>query len=95
MAKTPKLLLAILFVFLLPAAFLGHGLGPAAILKPATNSWPTYAGDYSQRRYSILTQINRANIHNLTLAWVNHLTAGVSDGAQGMMAFLAGSSATI
>ena len=44
-------------------------LDPAEILKPATNDWPTFNGDYTGRRYSTLTQINRANVGSLTLAW--------------------------
>jgi len=75
MTKTIKLFLAISLLFL-PAMFLSQGLNPASLLKPAINSWPTYAGDYSQRRYSLLTQINRLNVHNLTLAWVSPLAAG-------------------
>ena len=35
------------------------GLDPAAILKPLADSWPTYSGDYTGRRYSALTQINQ------------------------------------
>ena len=45
------------------------GLDPAAILKPLADSWPTYSGDYSGRRYSALKQINQANVKNLGLAW--------------------------
>src|SRR5215510_13146214 len=47
-----------------------QGLDPAALLKPATNTWPTYNGDYSGRRFSTLDQINATNIHSLTLAWI-------------------------
>src|SRR6201984_1461624 len=45
-------------------------LDPAALLKPATDTWPTYNGDYSGARYSTLDQINAKNINSLTLAWV-------------------------
>jgi alcohol dehydrogenase (cytochrome c) len=31
--------------------------------------WPTYNGDMSGRRYSLLNQINRDNVKSLTLAW--------------------------
>jgi alcohol dehydrogenase (cytochrome c) len=79
MTKTIKLFLATSLLFL-PALFLGQGLDPASILKPAINSWPTYAGDYSQQRYSLLTQIDRSNVHALTLAWVSPLTAGPGAG---------------
>src|SRR5262245_6298306 len=46
-----------------------QGLDPAALLKPAINTWPTYNGDYSGRRFSTLDQINAANLHSLPLAW--------------------------
>jgi alcohol dehydrogenase (cytochrome c) len=52
------------------------GLNPADILKPLSDSWPTYSGDYSGRRYSALTQITQSNVKNLTLAWTVRLTAG-------------------
>jgi acido-empty-quinoprotein group A len=44
-------------------------LDPAKILQPATDSWPTFNGDYSGRRYSPLAQITARNVRNLTLAW--------------------------
>jgi len=43
---------------------------PAALLKPATDTWPTYNGDYSGGRFSTLDQINAGNVGSLTLAWV-------------------------
>lgn len=45
------------------------GLDPAALLKLPTDTWPTYNGDYSGRRYSPLSQINASNVRSLTLAW--------------------------
>ena len=36
------------------ACLYGQGLDPAKLLKPATDSWPMYGGDYSGRRYSTL-----------------------------------------
>ncbi|MGH9584832.1 MAG: acido-empty-quinoprotein group A, partial [Bryobacteraceae bacterium] len=48
---------------------LAQGLNPAALLKPPTQTWPTYNGDYSGRRYSTLAQINRGNVRSLALAW--------------------------
>ena len=50
-------------------AALAQGLNPAALLKPPTDTWPTYNGDYTGRRYSPLQQINSSNIKSLTLAW--------------------------
>src|SRR5580704_6597687 len=46
-----------------------QALDPGALLKPATDTWPTYNGDYSGKRYSTLDQINAGNISSLTLAW--------------------------
>lgn len=48
---------------------LAQGLDPAALLKPAVDSWPTYHGDYSGQRHSRLTQITPANVHQITLVW--------------------------
>jgi alcohol dehydrogenase (cytochrome c) len=52
------------------------GLNPADILKPLSDSWPTYSGDYSGKRYSALTQINQTTVKNLTLAWSTRVTTG-------------------
>ena len=52
------------------------GLDPASIAKPLGDSWPTYSGDYSGRRYSSLPQINQSNVRNITLAWVGRLAGG-------------------
>src|SRR6476469_4978034 len=46
-----------------------QGLDPAALLKPPTDSWPTYHGDYSGQRHSRLMQITPDNVGQLTLAW--------------------------
>src|SRR5215472_15632495 len=55
-----KIVKLLLFVGLCApnVAAMGQGLDPALLLKPATDAWPSYAGDYSQRRYSTLTQID-------------------------------------
>ena len=42
-----------------------QGLDPAALLRPATDAWPTYNGDYSGRRFSTLDQINAGNVGSL------------------------------
>lgn len=65
---------------------MGQGLDPASILKPATDAWPTYAGDYSQRRFSTLKEIDTTNVRHLTLAWVSRLTAGAGGGGGGFFA---------
>src|SRR6266550_4689141 len=59
------------------------GLDPAAIGKPLGDSWPTYSGDYTGRRYSSLTQVNQTTVKNLTLAWVGRVSAGPGGGAGG------------
>ena len=59
-------------LLLLPAALVGQGQGsaPADLYKPLSESWPTYSGDYSGKRYSSLKHINQATVKNLSLAWV-------------------------
>src|SRR5881392_2014258 len=58
-------------LLLTSAALLAQGgLNPAKLLTPPTDTWPTYNGDYSGRRYSTLTKINQSNINSLSLAWV-------------------------
>jgi len=48
----------------------GQGLTPAALVKPAIDSWPMYNGDYSGRRNSPLKQIDTSNAGTLTSAWI-------------------------
>lgn len=54
-------------------AFGADGLDPGKLLMPPTDTWPTYNGDYSGRRYSTLSQINQSNVGELTVAWVAQL----------------------
>ena len=75
MTMTKNLLLVVAFC-LLPLTAGAQGLDPASILKGATDSWPTYSGDYTGRRYSSLTQINQANVKNLSLAWETTVVGG-------------------
>jgi alcohol dehydrogenase (cytochrome c) len=73
----------------MPAALSGQGpaqgsvVDPAALLKPLADDWPTYSGDYTGRRYSALTQVNRTNVRNLTLAWVAKLSGAFPSPAAG------------
>jgi alcohol dehydrogenase (cytochrome c) len=65
-----KKAIALLWFGLLFAACLpSQGLDSGEILKPPTDAWPTFNGDYTGRRFSPLTQINRDNVGSLTLAW--------------------------
>ena len=64
------------------------GLDPASILKPLGDSWLTYSGDYTGRRYSSLTQINQTSVKNLGLAWVSRgfvQGSGPGPGARGRL----------
>ena len=79
MTRKAPLLLPMAFC-LATGSLTSQGLDPALLTKPATDAWPTYAGDYSQRRYSTLRQINATNVRHLSLAWVRRLTAGPGGG---------------
>jgi alcohol dehydrogenase (cytochrome c) len=78
--RIAKILIALSLARLpmMSAAQYSAGLDPALLLKPLSDNWPTYSGDYSGRRFSALTQLNRTTVKNLTLSWVAHLngTAG-------------------
>jgi len=79
-----------------PLMALGQGLDPSLLLKPLSDSWPTYSGDYSGKRYSALTQINQSTIKNLGLAWSTRVAAGMpaGGGGRGGGGFGGGGSAT-
>jgi alcohol dehydrogenase (cytochrome c) len=53
-----------------------RGLDPARLLRPLAESWPTFSGDYTGRRYSELKEITRSNVKNLGLAWTVRLPSG-------------------
>ena len=44
-------------------------------LAPASNDWPQVTGNLGAQGYTGLTQINKANIRNLGLAWMTNLSA--------------------
>jgi alcohol dehydrogenase (cytochrome c) len=67
-----------------------QGLDPASLLKPLSDSWPTYSGDYSGKRYSSLTQLNPSNVKNLTLAWTSRVVAGPGGGRGGVPTIIGG-----
>jgi alcohol dehydrogenase (cytochrome c) len=52
MTRTCAAILRTLFA-LLPAVAAAQLLDPSLLLKPLGDSWPTYSGDYSSKRYSI------------------------------------------
>lgn len=53
-----------------------EGPDPRKLSEPPTDSWPTYNGDYTGRRFSPLTKINDGNINSLSLAWVHPINTG-------------------
>ena len=53
-----------------------QGLDPSLLTRPLADSWPTFSGDYTGKRFSSLAQINQSNVKNLTLAWTARVTAG-------------------
>jgi len=55
----------------------GGGVTPAELLKPLKDSWPTYNGDYSGRRFSALNLINTSTVKHLSLAWSVRYTPGM------------------
>src|SRR5580658_7699740 len=56
---------------LLPNLSTAQGLDPHKLLqKEPTDTWPTYNGDYSGRRFSPLTQIQTSNVRHLSLTWM-------------------------
>jgi alcohol dehydrogenase (cytochrome c) len=60
-------------------------LDPALLRKAlgTADGWITYSGDYSGKRYSVLTQLNQSTVKNLTLAWSGKLTAGTQGRSPG------------
>jgi alcohol dehydrogenase (cytochrome c) len=55
----------------------GRILPPADIYQPLADSWPTYSGDHSGRRFSSLTQVDRTTVTSLTLAWTSRLSGAI------------------
>lgn len=75
-----------------------EGLQPSEILKPAPDTWPTYSGDYSGRRYSPLKQIDQSNVKNLKLAFsaqVSTATEGAIVGGEVEQAAASGAPANV
>jgi alcohol dehydrogenase (cytochrome c) len=81
--KTRKLILTAPFFLSLTLFGQSGGVTPAELLKPLKDSWPTYSGDYTSKRYSALTQVNQTNVMHLTLAWSTRVTPGQATGNRG------------
>ena len=72
--------LALVITLLIPVSVIGQsedGLDPITLLDPLENSWPTYSGDYTGRRYSALDQVTTDNVQRLTLAWTRQMNTGM------------------
>ncbi len=70
-------------LFALAGTLAAQALDPAKLLKLPTDTWPTYNGDYSGRRFSPLTQIDDSNVKSMTLAWVYRMNTGAPSSAFG------------
>ena len=49
------------------------GLDQARIMKPLSDSWTSYSGDLTGKRYSALKLVNKATVKNLSLKWITPL----------------------
>jgi alcohol dehydrogenase (cytochrome c) len=56
-----------------------QGLDPNKSTKPPVDTWPTYNGDYSGRRFSTVPDIDTRNAHALSLAWVYRIRTASGD----------------
>ncbi len=82
MKSIKNFLFTLLLAATLTGALYAQGrLDPAKLQQPPTDSWPTYHGDYSGRRFSPLTKINTGNINSLSLAWVYRVNTGGGGGS--------------
>jgi outer membrane protein assembly factor BamB len=66
----------LLCAILAAGCILAQGLDPAKLKQLPTDTWPSYNGDYSGRRFSPLKQVNAANVGTMTLSWVYRINMG-------------------
>src|SRR5262252_1199665 len=90
-------ILVTVLLLLLPALLVSQtpgGVDPVSLLKPLSDSWLTYSGDYTGRRYSTLKQADRNTVKNLTLGWISRLNpatgAGTIVGGEGLEEYAPG-----
>ncbi len=76
---------AFILAALAAGALHGQGLDPAALtlFRQPPDIWPTYNGDYSGRRYSVLHQIDQSNVGRLKIEWMYHVPVGPQRGVGG------------
>jgi alcohol dehydrogenase (cytochrome c) len=88
--RIKSLVLALMLtpVALIAGAPADGGLDPATLLKPLADTWPSYSGDYTGRRYSALHEINQSTIKNLGLAWLSRgFVQGTGETGRGNQGF--------
>lgn len=73
---------ASLLLLILSGGLSAQLLDPTAVYKPPTDTWPTYNGDYTGQRHSILAEINSSNVKDLALAWTQRMDFGSVSYAQ-------------
>lgn len=62
-----KVVMSLVLALLVAGAAHGQGI--------PDDSWPSYNGDYSGRRFSTLSKINTSTINSMSLAWVYRVAA--------------------
>jgi alcohol dehydrogenase (cytochrome c) len=65
------------FIVTLAFALPSLALAQADLRQPSGKEWLTTGGDWSNSRYSTLTQINRENVKSLKAAWMVNLGSGI------------------
>src|SRR5438067_1048554 len=64
------------FLACVPTPVHAQGVDKQMLLHPPPDSWPTFFGDYSGRRFSALKEINSTNVQDLSLEWATRFTPG-------------------
>jgi alcohol dehydrogenase (cytochrome c) len=67
---------AALLLAVAPSVVRAQGVTNADIAAPLKSEWLSYNGDYTARRYSALTAVNKLTVKHLSLAWTATMTAG-------------------
>ena len=69
--------LALLIVAAATATVVAQTGAPTSAFRALADEWLTYGGDYTGRRYSALTQVDRSNVGQLGLRWVTRIAPGI------------------
>jgi alcohol dehydrogenase (cytochrome c) len=71
-----KLMTSSALCVLLSVVLCADPLDPARLFQPPSDTWGTYNGDLSGKRFSPLKKINDSNINSLSLSWIYRINAG-------------------